>query len=309
MRPPSSRAVLLELFLLAVAAAPALVLGQAPPVDFDVLIANGKIINGTCNPWFLADVGIRGDTITEIGDLTGRSAARTIDAQGLVVSPGFIDMHTHVGDAFDGNTANAILNYLLQGVTTVRTGSDGSGSFRVAETKARWEAGGIGANAVMMVPFNTIRREVMGADDQRAANPEEVARMRSLAKQGMSEGAWGLSTGLEYGGLNIYVSTEEVVAVTRPVAEFGGVYISHMRDEAGSILEAADEIIRISEAAGVPVQITHLKATGRDNWGEMRRLVTMVDEARALRAYHRRSIPLPAGRSDRLHHRPDRRPR
>ena len=97
----------------------------------------------------------------------------------------------------------------------------------------------------------------------------------------MSEGAWGISTGLEYGGLNIYVSTEELLEVVKSVAEFGGVYISHIRDEAGSILEAADEIIRISEAARVPVQITHLKATGRDNWGDMRRLVTMVNEVRA----------------------------
>ena len=272
----------LTLFLALVAATIAPASGaQAPADDFDLLIANGRIINGTGNPWFRADVGIRGATIVQIGDLVGRSAPRIIDAQGLVVAPGFIDMHTHVDDAFDSADANAIINYLVQGVTTVRTGSDGSGSFLVAETKARWEAGGIGTNAVMMVPFNAIRREVMGDDNLRPATPEELARMRSLARRGMSEGAWGISTGLEYGGLNIYVSTEEIVEVTKPVAEFGGVYISHMRDEAGSILEAADEIIRISEAAGVPVQITHLKATGRDNWGDMRRLVTMVNEARA----------------------------
>ena len=153
-------------------------IGQQGTADgFDVLILNGRIINGTGNPWFLADVGIRGDTITQIGDLTGRSATRIIDAQGLVISPGFIDMHTHVDDAFDGDTANAILNYLMQGVTTVRTGSDGSGSFRIAETKAQWEKGGIGTNAVMMVPFNSIRREVMGDDNLRPATVEELARM------------------------------------------------------------------------------------------------------------------------------------
>ena len=273
---------LLTPFLLLVAAMMAPASGaQAPADDFDLLITNGRIINGTGNPWFLADVGIRGDTIAQIGDLADRNATRTIDAEGLVIAPGFIDMHTHVDDAFDSADANAVLNYLMQGVTSVRTGSDGSGSFRIAETKARWEAGGIGTNAVMMVPFNVIRREVLGEDNLRAASPEEVARMRSIVTQGMSEGAWGISTGLEYGGLNIYSSTEEVIEVTEPVAEFGGVYISHMRDEAGSILEAADEIIRISEGAGVPVQITHLKAAGRDNWGEMRRVVDMVNEARA----------------------------
>lgn len=273
---------LLTSFLVLVAAMTAPASGaQAPAGDFDLLITNGRIINGTGNPWFLADVGIRGDTIAQIGDLSDRNATRTIDAQGLVIAPGFIDMHTHVDDAFDSADANAVLNYLMQGVTTVRTGSDGSGSFRIAETKARWEAGGIGANAVMMVPFNVIRREVLGEDNLRPATPEEVARMRSMVTQGMNEGAWGISTGLEYGGLNIYSSTEEVIEVTEPVAEFGGVYISHMRDEAGSILEAVDEIVRISEGAGVPVQITHLKAAGRDNWGEMRRVVDMVNEARA----------------------------
>ena len=198
----------------------------------------------------------------------------------------------------------------MQGVTTVRTGSDGVGEFsRRRATKARWEAGGIGANAVMMVPFSVIRREVMGDDNLRPATPEEVARMRSIVRQGMNEGAWGISTGLEYGGLNIYSSTEEVIEVTEPVAEFGGVYISHMRDEAGSILEAGDEIIRISEGAGVPVQITHLKAAGRDNWGKMRRVVDMVNEARARGVPdHGRSISLLAGCSDRFHHRPDRHP-
>ena len=280
MRLPESMRVSTPLFALVVAIMAPVSAPQAP-AEFDLLITHGRIVNGTGNPWFLADVGIRGDTIVQIGDLADRQATRTIDAEGLVVAPGFIDMHTHVDDAFDSDDANAILNYLMQGVTTVRTGSDGSGSFRIAETKARWEVSGIGTNAVMMVPFNVIRREVMGRDNLRAASPEEVRRMRSIVRQGMSEGAWGISTGLEYDGLNIYASTEEVIEVTEPVAEFGGVYISHMRDEAGSILEAADEIIRISETARVPVQITHLKAAGRDNWGEMRRVVEMVNEARA----------------------------
>jgi len=255
--------------------------GAQAPADFDLLIANGRIVNGSGNPWFLADIGIRGDTIVEIGNLADRSAARTIDAHGLVVAPGFIDMHTHVDEAFDSTDANAILNYLMQGVTTVRTGSDGSGSFRVSDTKSRWEGKGIGANAVMMAPFNAIRREVLGEDNLRPAKPGEVESMRAMVRQAMNEGAWGISVGLEYEGLNVYASTEEVIQVTEPVAEFGGVYVSHMRDEAGSILEAADEIIRISEGAGVPVQITHLKAAGRDNWGVMRRVVDMVNEARA----------------------------
>ena len=170
MRLPESMRVSTPLFALVVAIMAPVSAPQAP-AEFDLLITNGRIVNGTGNPWFLADVGIRGDTIVQIGDLADRQATRTIDAEGLVVAPGFIDMHTHVDDAFDSDDANAILNYLMQGVTTVRTGSDGSGSFRIAETKARWEVSGIGTNAVMMVPFNVIRREVMGRDNLRAASP------------------------------------------------------------------------------------------------------------------------------------------
>ncbi len=185
-----SRTLLLALVAAAIAPTAG---ARAPADDFDLLIRNGRIVNGTGNPWFVADVGIRGDTIAEIGDLSSRGASRRIDADRLVVAPGFIDLHTHVDDAFDSTEANAILNYLIQGVTTVRTGSDGSGSFRIAATKERWEAGGIGANAVMMAPFNSIRREVMGEDNQRGATPEEIARMRSMVSQGMSDGAWGIS--------------------------------------------------------------------------------------------------------------------
>ena len=161
MKLPESMKFSTPLFALAVATIAPMSVPQAP-AEFDLLITNGKIVNGTGNPWFLADVGIRGDTIVQIGDLANRQATQTIDAEGLIVAPGFIDMHTHVDDAFDSDDANAVLNYLMQGVTTVRTGSDGSGSFRITETKTRWEAGGIGTNAVMMVPFYVIRREVLG---------------------------------------------------------------------------------------------------------------------------------------------------
>ncbi|HJO02890.1 MAG TPA: amidohydrolase family protein, partial [Acidobacteriota bacterium] len=161
--------------------------GAAP---LDLLIGGGRIIDGTGNPWYAADVGIIGDAIVEIGDLSGRRAARTIDATGKVVSPGFIDMHTHVDRGFEQVDTAAILNYLYQGVTTVRPGSDGGASHRVSETKARWEGNGMGLNAVHMVGFNTVRREVMGYDFLRPASVDEIDQMQSLVRQAMREGSW-----------------------------------------------------------------------------------------------------------------------
>lgn len=256
--------------------------GYAPPTVavLDLLIEGGRVIDGTGNPWYAADVGIIGDTIVQIGGLSGRRAVRTIDATGKVVSPGFIDMHTHVDRGFEQPDTAAILNYLLQGVTTVRPGSDGGTSHRVSETKARWEANGMGLNAVHMVGFNTVRREVMGYDFLRAASTDEIEQIQSLVRQAMRQGSWGISAGLEYEGLHLHASTEELVEVTRPVGEFEGVYISHMRDEGIRLLDSIREIVQISESAGVPVNVTHMKAAGRLQWGLMSEAVELIQAAR-----------------------------
>ena len=248
---------------------------------FDILIKNGRVVDGTGNPWIYADIGIVGDTIMEIGDLDGRTAATVIDAEGLVVSPGFIDMHTHVDEGLGDPELSANLNYLLQGVTTVRPGADGYGSYKIAETKQRWESHGIGTNAAMLAGHHVIRHEVMGEDQLRPPTAEELARMQALVRQAMEEGAWGLSAQLEYAGFNIHVTTEEMIEVTRPIADFGGFYISHMRDEASEIAAAIQESIDIGQGAGVRVSVTHLKATGRNNWGLMRDAVALINEARA----------------------------
>ena len=254
---------------------------QPLPDRFDVLIRNAKIVNGTGNPWFSADVGIQGDTIVAIGRLDHRPADRVINAEGLVVSPGFIDVHTHVDEAFGKPASSAILHYLIQGVTTVRPGADGSGTYKIAETKGMWEEHGIGTNAVLTIGFNELRREVLEGDQLRSPTEKELEAMKSVVRQAMREGAWGISTGIEYDGLNIYASTEEIIEVTKPVADLGGIYISHMRDEAAKMLDAIREIIRIGEETGVPVNITHIKATGTDNWGLMKEAVALVNEARA----------------------------
>ena len=247
---------------------------------FDILVKNGKIVDGTGNPWFYGDIGIRGDTIVEIGNLAGKTAAKTIDAKGLVISPGFIDMHTHCDGELGRVDNNANLNYLTQGVTTVVVGNcGGSVSLKVAETKKKWEDQGIGTNVVYLVGHGTIRRSVM-EEEPREATPEEIEKMQAILRQAMKEGAWGMSTGLEYIP-GRYGNTEEVIELTKVVGEFGGIYTSHMRDECTRIIEAIEETIRIGEETGVPVNIAHFKVCGKDIWGLMKDAVKVVNDARA----------------------------
>jgi N-acyl-D-amino-acid deacylase len=248
--------------------------------EFDILIQNGKIVDGTGNPGFYGDIGIRGGTIIEVGDLKGKKAAKTIDAAGLIVSPGFIDIHTHCDGGFGRPSSNANLNYLIQGVTTVRTGSCGSGTYKIAETKAEWEKIGMGTNAALLVGNIPVRRAVMG-EELREPTADEMEKMQELIRQAMREGSWGISTGLEYGGYNKFVKTEEGIELTKVVGEFDGVYTSHIRDEAAKLVEAVKETIRIGEETGVPVNVTHIKETGRRNWGLMRDAVKAINDARA----------------------------
>lgn len=263
--------VLLPLFILC---------GSGGTDDFDILIKNGTIVDGTGENRFKADVGITGNSLTAIGDLNGKTAAKILNAEGSVVSPGFIDMHTHCDRGLDRPSANANLNYLIQGVTTVVTGNCGGAvSLNVAQTKKRWEKQGIGTNVVYLVGFGDIKREVMGVEP-RAANLEEIEKMRSLLEQAMKEGAWGMSTGLEFIP-DRYASTEEVISVAKVLREFGGIYTSHMRFENEHILDGIKETIRIGEETGVPVNIAHLKITGKNNWGLMKDVVTLVNKTRA----------------------------
>ena len=247
--------------------------------DFDILIENGMVIDGTGTPRFQADVGISGGSIVAVGDLTSKTARKTIDAAGLVVSPGFIDLHAHPERGFSQPGSSTNLNYLVQGVTTVVTGNDGGGTFRVAETKANWEGLGIGTNAVHLVGFGAVREEVMGVET-RAPVPDELAKMRSLVRQAMEEGAWGMSSGLEYVP-GRYATTEEIIAVAKVVGEFSGIYSSHQRNEFDGVLEATRETIRIAEEAGVRGNSTHLKIARKNNWGMMQELIELINAARA----------------------------
>lgn len=250
---------------------------------FDILIKNGKIVDGTGKPCFFSDIGITGDTITEIGDLSGKTAAKTIDAKGLAVSPGFIDVHTHCDGGLGRPDANANLNYLVQGTTTVVTGNCGDGTFEIAKTKDKWEKQGIGTNAVHLVGFGTVRRSVMGVEP-RDATPEELDKIKEIVRQAMREGAWGMSTGLEYIP-GRYAATEEIIEVTKVVGEYGGVYASHQRNEFDRVPESTQETIRIAEEAGVRANVSHFKVCRKDYWGKMKETVKLINDARTRGVY------------------------
>ena len=247
---------------------------------FDILITNGNIVDGTGSPGFSGDIGIIGDTIVEIGDLSGKAANKTIDAQGLAVSPGFIDMHTHCDSGLGQPETKANLNYITQGVTTAVTGNcGGSVSLKVAETKSKWEKQGIGTNAVFQVGHGTIRRAVMGMEP-REATDEEIEKMQAILRQAMEEGAWGMSTGFEYVP-GLYANIEEVIALGKVVSEFGGIYSTHKRSEREYVREALKDNFQIGKESGVRVNISHLKLCGKNYWGLMKDVVKLINDARA----------------------------
>lgn len=247
--------------------------------SFDILIINGKIIDGSGKPAFDGDVGIKGDSIVAIGNLKGKHSVKTFDVQGMVISPGFIDMHTHCGPGLTDPESKANLNYLNQGVTTVLTGPDGGGTFNIAKTKAKWEEQGIGTNALLLVGHGAVRRAIMKLDP-RAPTEEELKKMKALIRQAMEEGAWGLSNGLQYIP-DRYSETEEVIELAKVAGEFGGIYHTHQRSEEDNVVEATEETIRICREAGVNTDLTHIKASGKSNWGLMSEVVRLINEARS----------------------------
>jgi len=244
---------------------------------FDVLITGGRVIDGSGSPWVAADVGIVNGRITRVGRLSGATATTRVDASGLVVAPGFIDPHAHARERlFDLPTAEG---YMFQGITTVVDGNDGSSPVPLAPFFARAEAGRFSVNLAMFVGHGTVREQVMGTAN-RKATAAELDRMRGLVADAMRDGALGLSTGLAYIPGN-YAPTEELVALSVTTRELGGIYVSHMRDEGGLVLESVKETIRIGEEARIPVQISHHKVGGRRQWGQSADSLALIAAARA----------------------------
>ena len=253
---------------------------SAQPSEFDIVIKSGRIADGTGNPGFFADVAIKGDTIAAIAPQIVSGKARVIDARGLVVAPGFIDVHSHSEVNPGGLLANpAAENNVRQGVTTVFANPDGMGDVPILPFLQRVTASRPAINLGAFVGHGSIRAKVMGHEN-RAATNTELDQMRELVRLGMQDGAFGLSTGLFYVPAN-YAPTTEIIELATVAGVYGGIHQSHMRDEAGDVLDSVRETILIGQKGRLPTQITHHKVVGKANWGRSIETLRLVDEARA----------------------------
>jgi N-acyl-D-amino-acid deacylase len=244
---------------------------------YDLAITGGTIVDGTGAPRYAGDVAIVGDRIARVsrGPMGDAPARRTIDARGLVVAPGFIDLHAHLDPLLRLPGAES---HVRQGVTTALGGPDGGSPWPLAAYLDSANSLGMGMNVAFLVGHNTIRREVMGLAD-RASTADELARMRAMVARGMGDGAFGLSTGLRYLP-GTFSKTSEVVALARVAADSGGIYTSHLREEGLGLLDGVAEAIDIGREARLPVVLTHHKAVGKPMWGASARTLAMVDSAR-----------------------------
>lgn len=262
---------------------------------FDLIIQNGKIVDGSGNAWFYGDVAVKDEKIVELGRLSSKEAKRIIDAQGLVVAPGFIDSHSHSDQALLTN--GKAQSKIYQGVTTEVIGQCGnSAAPRIAnaaeaqqdEQLPAWqsmaeylsvlESQGVAVNVIPLFGHGNIRNSVMGMAD-RQATAEELAAMCKLAADMMQQGAFGFSSGLIYPP-GSYADTAELVAISKSVVAHGGIYATHMRNENEALLQSVGEAIAIGEQSGIPVHISHHKVCGEANWGEVQASLALIDAKR-----------------------------
>lgn len=266
------------------------------PAPYDVVIRNARVIDGTGNPWYRADVGVRGGRIAAIGQLSG-PARQVIDARDRVVTPGFIDMMGTSSEPFLSEPS-AAGSRLFQGITTALIGEGGSeapqndstlgAGLLVNGTRVRWrtfaeyfallDRVGVPMNVVHNVGAAQVRTVAMGVQDTRPT-PTQMNRMKALVEEAMQDGAVGLSTALIYPP-GTYASTDELIELSKVAAHYGGVYFSHMRNESAGVLDAIREVIRIGDAAHIPVHIFHLKAAGQENWPLMAQAIALIQQAR-----------------------------
>src|SRR5262245_23502043 len=260
-----------------VAAIAALAAFGVQPAQYDLLLKNGRIIDGTGSPWHLGAVAIRGDSIVRIAPSIDEPATRVIDVHGSVIAPGFIDIHTHARRGID--QVPTAPNYVRQGVTTVMEGPDGSSPVPLAPFLAHLASLKISLNIGGFIGQGSVRTAVIG-DVDRKATPEEIQKMVGLVEQGMKDGAFGMSTGLFYVP-GTFTPTDEVIELARAAGRFGGMHESHQRDDAAKLLDSVNETIAIGEKGHLPTEISHAKVVGTANWGRSVDLLRLVDEARA----------------------------
>lgn len=245
-------------------------------INADLLIRNGKIIDGTGNSWYHGDVAIKDGKIIKMGYIADIQATKTIDAKGLIVAPGFIDVHGHIeGGIINTPTAN---NYIFDGVTTVITGNCGGSADNISTFFQEINKTKPSINVATLFGHNTVRSQVMKRDN-RTPTEAEQKQMESLVEQAMKQGAVGLSTGLIYIP-GTFAKTEEVSALARSAAKYKGVYASHIRNEENSAVDAVNEAINIGKEANIPVQISHFKIGGKTNWGKSDITLGLVKQAR-----------------------------
>ena len=249
---------------------------QVSAQTYDVVILNGRIIDGSGNPWFLADLGIKNGKILTIGKLKAADATKVIDAKGLVVAPGFIDVHTHIEGGIENiPTAD---NFIYDGVTTLITGNCGGSEENLSTFFETLRKSGISANVGSFIGHNTVRRKVM-KNVFRDPTANEQILMENLVEKSMQDGAFGLSTGLIYIP-GTYSKTAEVVGLARAAAKHGGIYTSHIRDEEATVKDAIEEAINIGREAQIPVEISHFKILGKPLWGQSDQTLRLVQQAR-----------------------------
>jgi N-acyl-D-aspartate/D-glutamate deacylase len=253
--------------------------GTQSPVVADVVIRNATLYDGSSEPGRRGDIAISRARIVGVGSFTLKGQARVIDGTGLIVAPGFIDLHTHSDYPLQAPLTRNNRNYLTQGVTTVVTGNCGSGPSDVAAYFAKLERAGIGTNVIHQAPHNDIRAKAMG-NVNRPPTAAELKTMESLVDKAMRDGAWSLSTGLIYNP-GTYSKTDELIALAKVAARHGGFYASHIRDEGLGLMTSIDEILKIGKEAQLPVHISHIKASGRKTWGKAPEAIALIEKARA----------------------------
>lgn len=272
--------MLLRIFLSLILLIPGLV----PPAEyaaqarFDLVISGGRIVDGTGNPWIETDLAIKDGRIAAIGKLDPANAARTIDARGMIIAPGFIDVHTHIEGGI--SSFPEAENFLQMGVTSVVTGNCGSSVVNIGEWMRKISEHGISINVATLIGHNAVRRAGMNGDFDRTPTDEELERMRSLVDAAMREGAVGFSSGLEYIP-GTYAKTDELVALAKIAASYGGVYATHMRNEGLDVEKSIQESLTIGEQAGCPVEISHFKVSSKKRWGASSSTIRMIADARA----------------------------
>ena len=272
---------------------------------YDLIISGGQIVDGTGKAAYHADVGVKAGVIVTIGDLKTAKSDRRVDAKGRVVSPGFIDLHSHSDDDLGEKEGlrskdparRQALSIVTQGVTTVVVNPDGFGprALDIAAQRALLEKVGVGPNVALMIPHNTVRHTVMGNDHRRVSYPKELAAMRRITKQGMEDGAFGLSSGLEYIP-GRWSNVDEITSLMEVVAPYGGVHISHMRSETTApmwwvpsqdkanppqLLDSVSEIIAIAEKTKSRGVVTHMKIRGTTHWGQSVDVIKLMEDAQA----------------------------